>query len=102
MESVVDIAEHLDKLAMFAPLRSDDGLFRGVSVASGGGAFIGLTGSIFLPTRSGVLLSNKEAHGCAHGVRRTARPNPKQPRLWVSVLACGGITRRARTCCPKP
>jgi hypothetical protein len=31
-ESVVDIAEHLDKFAIFAPLRNDDRLFRTVTV----------------------------------------------------------------------
>ena len=31
-ESVVDIAEHTDKFAIFAPLRDDDSLFRDVTV----------------------------------------------------------------------
>jgi hypothetical protein len=35
-ESVVDIAEHLGKFAIFAPLRHDDGLFRAVSVGEWG------------------------------------------------------------------
>ena len=35
-ESVVDIAEHLDKFAIFAPLRDDDDLFRGARVGEWG------------------------------------------------------------------
>ena len=35
-ESVVDIAEHLAKFAILAPLRTDDGLFRGVRVGEWG------------------------------------------------------------------
>jgi len=35
-ETVVDIAEHLDEFAIFAPLRCDDGLFREVSVGEWG------------------------------------------------------------------
>jgi hypothetical protein len=35
-ESVVDIAQHLDKFAIFAPLRTDDELFREVSVGEWG------------------------------------------------------------------
>jgi Protein of unknown function (DUF2442)/Helix-turn-helix domain len=35
-ESVVDIAEHLDKFAIFAPLRDDDGLFHAASVGEWG------------------------------------------------------------------
>jgi len=36
MESVVDIAKHLGEFAIFAPLRSDDELFREVSVGEWG------------------------------------------------------------------
>jgi DNA-binding XRE family transcriptional regulator len=35
-ESLVDVAEHLDKFAIFAPLRHDDGLFRAASVGEWG------------------------------------------------------------------
>ena len=35
-ESVVDVAEHIDKFALFAPLRDDDRLFGTVSVGEGG------------------------------------------------------------------
>ena len=69
-ESVVDIAEHIDKFAIFAPLRDDDSLFRDVTVGEWGEAYIGRTRSRFPPIRSGVWLSNREVGGCAHGVRR--------------------------------
>ena len=35
-ESVVDVAEHIDRFALFAPLRDDDRLFRTVSVGEWG------------------------------------------------------------------
>ena len=62
-ESVIDLRQHLAQYAVFAPLRSDDDLFRTVRVGEWGGVRTGRTKWKFPLIPSGGSHCSKEQSG---------------------------------------
>jgi len=88
-ESVVDIAEHTDKFAIFAPLRDDDSLFRDVAVGEWGWCVhwpyeIEISSDslwrLALEQGSGWLRAWRETHGITQS--EAAKALGVSPRMW--------------------